>query len=48
MLTVGQLIAELEELDREAPVKVAGGDIVDIETLDDNIVYIYGEHDDTN
>jgi hypothetical protein len=45
MLTVGQVIVELEELDQEAPCKVHGGNIVEIETTDDNNVLISGEYD---
>ncbi len=45
-MNVGQLRAELDEYDQEAPVKVHGGNIVDIETLDDGIVLISGEYDD--
>lgn len=43
MLTVGQLRAELDEFDQEAPAKIEGmGDIVDIETTDDGTVLISG------
>ena len=44
MLTVGQLIVELEERDREAPAKIKGiGDIIDIESTDNGEVLIIGE-----
>ncbi len=44
-LTVGQLIVELEERDREAPAKIKGlGDTIDIETTDDGNVLIIGEN----
>ena len=45
MLTVGQLIVELEERDREAPAKIKGiGDIIDIESTDNGEVLIIGEN----
>jgi len=45
-LTVGQLICELEERDREAIVKVHGdGDIYEIEVTDDGSVLITGDYD---
>lgn len=45
MLSVGQLIVELEERDREAPAKIKGmGDIIDIESTDDGEVLIIGEN----
>lgn len=48
MLTVGQLRAELDEFDQQAPVKIEGmGDVVDIETTDDNIVLIVGDFNGT-
>ena len=44
MLTVGQLRAELDEYDQEAPAQIEGiGDIVDIETTDEGIVLISGD-----
>lgn len=44
MLTVGQLRAELDEFDQQAPVKIEGiGDIVDIETTNEGNVLISGD-----
>ena len=43
-MNVQQLIAELGEYDQLAPVKIEGmGDVVDIETTDDNTVLISGD-----
>ena len=47
MLTVRQLIIELEERDPEAIARVRGGDITEIEVLDNGTVYITGEDDGT-
>lgn len=45
-MNVQQLIAELGEYDQLAPVKIEGmGDVVDIETTDDNTVLISGNYD---
>lgn len=47
-MNVRQLITELEEYDQEAPAKIKGvGDIIDIETTDDNIVLISGDNDES-
>ena len=47
-MNVGQLRAELDEYDQEAPVKIEGmGDVVDIETTDDNTVLISGDFNGT-
>jgi hypothetical protein len=43
MITVRQLIAELEERDLEMPVEVAGGEIVDIEYTDNGKLRLIGE-----
>lgn len=49
MLTVGQLRAELDEFDQQAPTRIEGmGDVVDIETTDDGIVLISGDFNETN
>lgn len=45
MLTVGQLIVELQERDLEMPVEVAGGEIVSIEYTDDGKLLLVGEDD---
>ena len=43
-MNVGQLRAELDEYDQEAPVQIEGmGNVVDIETTDDNTVLISGD-----
>ena len=43
-MNVQQLIAELSEYDQLAPVKIEGmGNVVDIETTDDNTVLISGD-----
>lgn len=48
MVTVNQLIAELEERDQEAVVKVSGdGDIIEVEVTDDGNVLISGETNGT-
>ena len=45
MLTVGQLRAELDEYDQEAPAKIKGmGDIADIEITNDGKVLLIGEN----
>ena len=45
MLTVGQLIAELEEMDRTANATVEGREIINVETTNDGCVLIEGEQD---
>lgn len=46
MMTIGQLIAELEERDSEAPVVVTGdGEIIDIDYDQRGILVLMGEHE---
>lgn len=47
MITVGQLIAELQERDLEMPVEIAGeGEIVNIEYTDNGKLQLIGDGDD--
>jgi len=46
MITVGQLIEELQERDSEMPVEVTGGEIVGIEYTDDGKLLLIGDDDD--
>lgn len=45
-MTNQQLIAELQERDLEAPIEVAGGEIVDINYTDDGKLKLIGENDE--
>ena len=46
MITVGQLIVELQERDLEMPVLVTGdGEIVDINYNDDGVLVLMGEYE---